>query len=158
MRLMVESILNWSCVFLLWKDEGAGAHFLCSNELHNRCLPRVVIKIFQNIFPTGLNCLYNLCTFVAAAGILHPKPCILFPTFFLVALLPFSYRHGKFCSSSSIGPSETVSRYSVKKGVLKNFANFYWNLFLVKLQAWRLATLLKRDSNTDVFLWNLRNF
>ena len=44
-----------------------------------------------------------------------------------------------------------------KKVVLKNFANFTgkrlrWSLFLIKLQAPRSATLLKRDSNTDVFL------
>ena len=49
------------------------------------------------------------------------------------------------------------------KGVLKNFAIFtgkhlYWNLFLIKLHAWRPATLLKRDSNTDFFLLRLRNF
>ena len=53
-------------------------------------------------------------------------------------------------------------RCSVKKGVLKNFANFTGkclrlSLFLIKLQALRLATLLKRDSNTGVFLWNLQN-
>ena len=47
-------------------------------------------------------------------------------------------------------------RYSVKKDVLKNFANFIGkhlccNLFLIKL-------LLKRDSNINVFLWNLQNF
>ena len=46
-----------------------------------------------------------------------------------------------------------------KKGFLKNFANFTgkhlcWNLFLIKLQALRPVTLLKRDPNTDVFLWN----
>ena len=40
-----------------------------------------------------------------------------------------------------------------KKGVLKNFANFIGkhlcrSLFLLKLQTLRLATLLKRDSNT----------
>ena len=50
-----------------------------------------------------------------------------------------------------------------KIDVLKNFANFtgehlYWGLFSIKLQAFRPATLLKRDSNTVVFLWNLRNF
>ena len=31
-----------------------------------------------------------------------------------------------------------------------------WSLFLIKLQASRPATLLKRDSNTDVFLWILQ--
>ena len=45
----------------------------------------------------------------------------------------------------------------VKEGVLKNFANFTgkrlrWSLFLVKRQDFWLATLLKRDSNTGVFL------
>ena len=45
----------------------------------------------------------------------------------------------------------------------KNFANFTgkhlcWSLFLIKLQDFRAETLLKRDSNTGVFLWNLRNF
>ena len=40
-----------------------------------------------------------------------------------------------------------------KKVVLKNFAIFTekrlcWSLFLIKLQAWRSATLLKRDSKT----------
>ena len=47
-------------------------------------------------------------------------------------------------------------RYSLKKGVLKNFANFKgkqlcWSLYLMKLQTWRPAALLKRDSNTDIF-------
>ena len=43
--------------------------------------------------------------------------------------------------------------------VLKYFANFVrthscWSLFLIKLQASRPATLLKRDFNTGAFLWN----
>ena len=47
--------------------------------------------------------------------------------------------------------------------VPKNLANFTgkhlcWSLFLIKLKAWEPATLLKRDSNTGVFLWNLPNF
>ena len=45
----------------------------------------------------------------------------------------------------------------------ENSANFIgkhlcWSLFLIKLQAGRPATLLKRDSNTGFFLWNLPNF
>ena len=52
-------------------------------------------------------------------------------------------------------------RCSVKKGVLKNFAKFKgkhlcWCLFLMK--AWRPATLLKIESTTGVYLWNLQNF
>ena len=46
---------------------------------------------------------------------------------------------------------------SVKKGVLKYLANFtgkqqFWSLFLITLQAFNPATLLKRVSNTGVFL------
>ena len=50
---------------------------------------------------------------------------------------------------------------SFKIGVLKNFANFIGkglcrSLFLIKSQSLDPATLLKRDSNTSDFLWNLR--
>ena len=45
----------------------------------------------------------------------------------------------------------------MKKGVLKNFTNstqkrLRWSLFLIKRQDFWLATLLKRDTNTGVFL------
>ena len=45
----------------------------------------------------------------------------------------------------------------MKKDVFENFADFTgkklcWNLFLLKLQAFWPENLLKRDSNTDVFL------
>ena len=48
-------------------------------------------------------------------------------------------------------------RCSIKKAVLKNFAIFIrkhlrWSLFLIKLQASKHATLLKRDSNIDIFM------
>ena len=48
-------------------------------------------------------------------------------------------------------------RCSVKKGVLKNCAGKHlcWSLFLIKLQAFRPATLLKRDSNTSGFLYEI---
>ena len=44
-----------------------------------------------------------------------------------------------------------------KKPVLKNLAilmekHLCWSLFLIKLQDWMLATLLKRDSNSVAFL------
>ena len=43
-----------------------------------------------------------------------------------------------------------------KKGLLKNSTNFTgkhlsWSLFLIKLQAFSIATLLKRDSSKSVF-------
>ena len=82
-----------------------------------------------------------------------PQTMRYFPDFFsFAALLPLPYRHGKFRTSSSIRSSETSSRCFVKEGVLKNFVNFSWSLFLIKLQAGRLATLLKIDTNTGVFL------
>ena len=47
--------------------------------------------------------------------------------------------------------------------VLKNFATFIGkhqcrSIFLIKLQGSRPATLLKRHSNTGVFLWNCKSF
>ena len=43
-----------------------------------------------------------------------------------------------------------------KKDALKDFANFtekhlFWSLFLIKLQTWRPATLLKRNFNIATF-------
>ena len=57
----------------------------------------------------------------------------------------------------------SYQRCFVKKGVLKNFAIFTgkhmcWSFFLIKLRAFRTATLLKKNSSTDVLEWNLRNF
>ena len=54
-------------------------------------------------------------------------------------------------------------RRSVKRIVLKNFANFTgkrlcWSLFLIKLQAFRRTTLLKGDSNLDLFLVKFAKF
>ena len=50
-----------------------------------------------------------------------------------------------------------------KIDVLKNLAIFTgkhlcWSYFLIKLQGWRTAILLKRDSNTSASLWILQNF
>ena len=52
---------------------------------------------------------------------------------------------------------------SIKKGVFRHFASFIgrqlsWSLFLIELQTFRPAALLKIDSITDAFLWNLQNF
>ena len=53
----------------------------------------------------------------------------------------------------------SCSQMFFKIDVLKNFGNFTgkqlcWSLFLIKLQSWRPETLLKRNSNTGVFLWS----
>ena len=50
-----------------------------------------------------------------------------------------------------------------KIDVLENSANFTgkhlcWSLFVIKLQAIRPTTLLKRDSNTGDILWDLQKF
>ena len=43
---------------------------------------------------------------------------------------------------------------------LTNFSGKHlcWSLFFIKSQIFRPATLVKRDSNTGVFLWNLQDF
>ena len=49
------------------------------------------------------------------------------------------------------------SQIFFKIGVIKNFSNFTgkylcWSIFLIKLQTWRPAALLRRGSNTGVSL------
>ena len=54
-------------------------------------------------------------------------------------------------------PTSSRSQMFFKIDVLKNFADFtgnylFWSLFSIKLQVFRPATLLKRDSNAGVLL------
>ena len=68
----------------------------------------------------------------------------------------------RFQQNLQVSRSNRSQMFS-KIGVLDNFASFTrkqlrWSLFLIKLQTFRHATLLKRDSKIGVFLWNLRNF
>ena len=71
-------------------------------------------------------------------------------------------KHVYRCSYKQKLPPEVF----FKKAVLKNFATFIekqlcWSLFLIKLQTFRPATLLKSDSNTGVFLrilWNYNTY
>ena len=60
-------------------------------------------------------------------------------------------------------PQQHPSEVFCKKSALKNFANFTgkhlcWGFFLIKLQAFRPGIFLKRDSNTGVFMENLKIF
>ena len=69
---------------------------------------------------------------------------------------PFSFNEETFFRSSRL-------QLFSKIDIVKNFTNFIgkllcWSLFLIKLQIQRPEALLKRDSNTGVFLWNLRTF
>ena len=87
----------------------------------------------------------------------------------------FSYITEKFCDirntdigyfelfSISVLSSDAVVFRRYSRYVFQNFAIFtgkhLWrSLFLIKLQGWRSATLLKRGSNTVVFLWILKKF
>ena len=59
--------------------------------------------------------------------------------------------------------SSSRSQMFLKIGVLKSFAYFtgkqlHWNFFFIKLKALSPATLLKKESNSGVFLWNLWKF
>ena len=49
-------------------------------------------------------------------------------------------------------------RYSVKEGVLKNFAKFTGNHLCQSLLFRQACNFIKKDSGTGVFLWILRNF
>ena len=61
-----------------------------------------------------------------------------------------------FLKMLNIGRSSR-SQMFFKVGVFKPYTNFTgkqlcWSLYLIKLQAFRAVILLKRDSNTGVFL------
>ena len=88
-------------------------------------------------------------------------------TFFQLNLVFIADSRTGFCSEflwkQELNLKSSHWNSYVKKGVLRNFANFIGkhlcrSLFSIGLQALRLAALLKRDSDTDVFLWNLQNF
>ena len=51
-----------------------------------------------------------------------------------------------------------TSSWKICKFHRKSRKHLWWSLFLIKLQSFRPAILLKGDSNTGVFLWNLPIF
>ena len=76
-----------------------------------------------------------------------------------------SFKHDLCCVYYQLSQIYKSShrRCSTQKAVLKSFAIFTgkhlcWSPFLIKLPALSRATLLKRDSNTAIFLWILRIF
>ena len=83
-------------------------------------------------------------------GILANKWWILFRSFLNVAYIFMQY----------IGNAKQSvvddSKYEFLKISQISQENTYVRVS-IKLQAWRHRTLLKRDSNTNVFLWNLGN-
>ena len=69
----------------------------------------------------------------------------------------------KFWQISNMSLKSIYPRCSVKKFVFKNSAIFiekylFWSLSLISLQTYKPATSLQKDSNTNFFLWILRNF
>ena len=67
-----------------------------------------------------------------------------------------SVSKNKFTANEIASCRRSRSQMSFKIGVLKNFPiHLCWSLFLIKLPAFRPSNLLKRDSNTGVFLWSL---
>ena len=74
----------------------------------------------------------------------------------LALLVTFSQKH---VQTAGLRRSSRLQMF-YKKGVLKNFSSFtekhlFWSLFWIELSP---TTLLKRDSNTGVFLWILQHF
>ena len=87
--------------------------------------------------------------------------------FFQLNLVFIADSHTCFCAEllwrHELNVRSSHRNSSVKKGVFRNFASFTgrqlcWSLFLIELQTFRPAALLKIDSNTDVSLWNLQDF
>ena len=77
--------------------------------------------------------------------------------FFVEFLLNYYFKFPyDCCSGFSLAVwKETAicSRFAIFTG-----KRLCWSLFWIKLQDFWPATLLKKDSNTGVFLWILRNF
>ena len=60
--------------------------------------------------------------------------------------------------SSDVVVFRRYSRYVFQSFAIFTGKHLWRSLFLIKLQGWRSATLLKRGSNTVVFLWILKKF
>ena len=124
-------------------------HFLCRvyTDLNAYKLPNNKMSTCKWI-PESL--MYKQIT-ISLQTLLNKK--IIFSTFLQAIGTQWTQ---KLKSTSKAG----FRKCSSKQVFLKYFAIFAakhlcWSLFLIKLQAWR--PLLKRDSNTNVFLWILQN-
>ena len=82
-------------------------------------------------------------------------------TFFQLSLVFIADSRTGFCSelfwNHWLNLRSSHRNSSVKKGVIRNFANFLgkhmcWSPFLTDLKAFRPALYKKRDSNADAFL------
>ena len=167
----VSTKLYYKCQMFLWwrlfscfadslKVLGSGIHFKLIESLLavERRLCRCslsLLKLINRHFSRKSH--YN---FVEAAAFSTPSYAFFF-RFFSFWSRYLCHIDGKFLYNPFFRSSHCWC--SVKKAVLKNFANLLenqlcWSLFLITLQGLRTVTLSKRDSNTSVFLWNLQNF
>ena len=89
---------------------------------------------------------------------MYEKSFFKFILFLKYCVSELEFRKQYNCQQYSKYQIHRISRtIFFKLGVVKNFANFKskhlsWSLFLIKLQTFWPATLLKRDSNAGVFL------
>ena len=85
-----------------------------------------------------------------------------FPWQFLVITQSYRYNTENYVVLLQKPEKQPLEVFCKRSCSQKNFANFKgkhlcWSLFLIKLQAWTPAALLKRDPNTGAFLWNFQN-
>ena len=131
----------------LFFDEDPGLSNFIKNEALAQVLSCEFCEIFKNTFFTEhLRALASLLTETANRKSLKLR----------------SKKWWKVANFSTISKrTEMIQKQQpevfFKKSVLKNFANFRgkqlcFSLFLIKLEAFGPAVLLKRDSNTGVFL------
>ena len=142
--LFTGKLLCWS-LFLMKLLGWRPCNFI-KERLQHRCFPVNNVKFFRTHFFTEH--LWWLLLYVVWANIapVENVSCAMLSQLYLDNIV-----------------RSTCLQMVFKISVLKNFANFplkhlCWSFFLIKLQPWGLATLLKRNSNTGAFLWLLQIF
>ena len=147
--------INW-CLLKWWKlslhKKSDSFKFLTSFSLDIRAGS---IKVQTNI------------TVLLYSGVLtHSAPLVSLYTHWKYRKFSFFYVSRGYRKRHEVGLRTLKSSRSqmfFRIGVLKNFAIFKgtqlsWSFFLIKLQISKSANLLKRDSNSGIFLWILQNF
>ena len=108
----------------------------------------------------------NIALLLYSGVLTHSAPLFSLYTHWKFLKLSFFYVSKGYRKWHEVGLrtlNSTRSQIFFRIGVLKNFAIFKgkqlcWSLFLINSQTSRPANLLKRDSNSSIFLWILGNF
>ena len=121
-----------------------------------KCEWRLLLRNSRNVF------LISLCTVITLVNNqtnLYMKKCFFQQPFCIFEKLFYCYECRNISKNTCAFMFRNRSSHQgcSIKAVLENIAIFprkylCWSLFLVKLQAFRVASLLKRGSNTGVFL------